>query len=268
MPELPDLEIITAFLRESIPGVEIEEVEIKESLVLRCSVKDLIQDLKGRAFTDVTRRGKFLILDLAPGEHLVFNLMLTGRLQYCQSREKSRSYLCLRLRFYNGHELRYYDRKRMGRIYRVRGGNFSSIPQFELLGPEAADPAVDLEVFRKRIRRHPGMIKNILTNQRFLAGIGNAYADEILFVAGILPFRKRPSLTSGELANLHRALGEVIGWAEKELKGRVGADIHVEIRDFLRVHGKGGQVCPVCGVTISEVTANRRRTNFCRGCQK
>lgn len=236
--------------------------------MLRCSAKDLIQDLEGRAFTDVTRRGKFLIFDLAPGEHLVFNLMLTGRLQYCPSGEKCGSRLCLRLRFSNGQELRYYDRKRMGRIYRVQGGDFSSIPQFELLGPEATDPAVDLELFQKRIRRHPGMIKNILTNQRFLAGIGNAYADEILFAAGILPFRRRPSLTSEELANLHRALGEVLAWAEKELKGRVGADIHVEDRDFLRIHGKGGQVCPICGVTISEVTANRRRTNFCRGCQK
>jgi formamidopyrimidine-DNA glycosylase len=268
MPELPDLEIIRGFLRNNIPGAKIKEVEVSEPLVLRCSAKDLIQDLKGRAFTDVTRRGKFLIFHLAPGEHLVFNLMLAGRLQYCPPGEKSRRYLCLRLRFSVGQELRYYDRKRMGRIYRVRKGDFSSIPQFELLGPEATDPAVDVKVFRQRIRRHPGMIKNILTNQRFLAGIGNAYADEILFVAGILPFRRRTSLISEELDNLHRALGEVLSWAEKELKARVGADIHVEVRDFLRIHGKGGHVCSVCGVTISEVTANRRRTNFCRGCQK
>lgn len=268
MPELPDLETIKGFLRENIRGVQIEEVEIKDPLVLRCSAHDLTRNLERRVFTDVTRRGKFLIFDVDQGTRVVFNLMLTGRLQYCQVGEEFRRNLCLRLRFSHGQELRYYDRKRMGRIYWVPGADLSSVPQFDQMGPEATDPAVDLQVFQKRIRRHPGMIKNILTNQRFLAGIGNAYADEILFVAGILPFRKRTSLTSDEVANLYRAVGEVLDWAQKELKRQVGADIHVEVRDFLRVHGRGGQACSVCGLNISEVTANRRRTNFCRGCQK
>jgi len=268
MPELPDLEMVRDFLREAIRGAQIQEVEIPDPLVLRCSAHDLIRGLEGKAFTEIRRRGKFLIFDLPDDAHLVFHLMLTGRLQYCQAKEKTRAGLCLRLGFSNGHDLRYHDRKRMGRIYWVQGPDFSSIPQFAELGPEATDPAVDLETFRKRIRRHPGMVKNILTNQRFLAGIGNAYADEILFAASILPFRKRPSLTSEELANLHQAVGTVLSWAKKELRERVGADIHVEVRDFLKVHGKGGQACSVCGGRISEVTANRRRTNFCRGCQR
>jgi formamidopyrimidine-DNA glycosylase len=268
MPELPDLEVIKDFLQETIGGVQIQEVEIPEPLVLRCSVDDLINGLKGKVFAEIRRRGKFLILDVADGAHLVFHPMLAGRLQYCQAREKIRAGLCLRLLFSTGQELRYHDRKRMGRIYWLEGADFSAIPQFAELGPEANDPAVDLEVFQKRIRRHPGMVKYILTNQRFLAGIGNAYADEILFAAGILPFRKRPSLTSQELSSLHQAVGDVLTWAQRELGERMGSEIHVELRDFLKVHGKGSRACPVCGGNISEVAPNRSRTNFCRGCQR
>lgn len=268
MPELPDLEIIKDFLHESILGVNIQKVEITEPLVLRCPIDDLIKGSEGSVFTEIRRRGKFIIFDLVDDAHLVFHLMLAGRFQYCLPREQVRAGLCLRLRFSHGHELRYYDRKRMGRIYWVQGPDFSSIPQFAELGPEATDPEVDLETFRKRIRRHPGMVKNILANQRFLAGIGNAYADEILFAAGILPFRKRSSLTSEELGKLHQAIREVLSMAKRELRERVGTEIHVEIRDFLKVHGRGGQACPVCGGNISEVASNRRRTNFCRGCQR
>jgi formamidopyrimidine-DNA glycosylase len=136
------------------------------------------------------------------------------------------------------------------------------------MGPDANDPALTIEVFQRRIRRHPGMIKNILTNQRFLAGIGNAYADEILFQAGLLPFRRRASLTPEELAGLHQAIGSVLSWATDEVRRRVGEKIHQEARDFLKVHGRGGQACMVCGGRISEVAPNRRRTNFCRICQR
>ena len=94
------------------------------------------------------------------------------------------------------------------------------------------------------------------------------HADEILFAAGILPFRRRSSLNAKELANLHRAVGSVLSWATAELRERVGMEIDVEIRDFLKVHGKGGQVCPICGGQISEVAPHRTRTNFCRGCQR
>jgi len=267
MPELPELEVIREFLQENIVGIRISELEIREPLVLRCSAPGLVQDLMGKAFTEIRRRGKFLVFDVAEDAHLVFHLMLAGRFQYCGTGEKPGPGLCLRLGFSSGHDLRYHDRKRMGRIYWVRQSEYSSIPQFSQQGPEAVDPTMDVESFRKRIRRHPGMIKNILTNQRFLAGIGNAYADEILFAAGILPFRKRATLSSAELVRLFEAMKTVLFWAKQELRERMGANIHHEDRGFLKIHGKGGQTCPVCGGLISEVKANRRRTNFCRGCQ-
>jgi formamidopyrimidine-DNA glycosylase len=110
-------------------------------------------------------------------------------------------------------------------------------------------------------------VKGILTRGQAVSGIGNAYADEILFSAGISPFRKKSRLSTDELKRLHTAVHEVPLDAVRVLEKRVGANIHKKVRDFLKVHGKGGEPCPVCGSRISAITANRRETNFCRKCQ-
>jgi formamidopyrimidine-DNA glycosylase len=129
------------------------------------------------------------------------------------------------------------------------------------------DPNLTLEVFVQRIRGFNGQIKNVMRNQRFVKGIGNAYADEILLYAGILPFRRRGSLSDDEIERLYRAMTGVLGryremigtWSLKELAS--------EKRRFLMIHGKGGEMCPLCGGRVSEVKANRFRTNYCQHCQ-
>ncbi|MFN2224909.1 MAG: zinc finger domain-containing protein, partial [Anaerolineae bacterium] len=112
-----------------------------------------------------------------------------------------------------------------------------------------------------------GEIKGILTNQTFLAGIGNAYADEILWRAELYPFRRRPSLDEKEVARLYEAMRATLAEAIETLRGRVGDAIDVEVRGFLAVHGRAGEPCPRCGSAISKVTRERRTTNFCRQCQ-
>jgi formamidopyrimidine-DNA glycosylase len=175
----------------------------------------------------------------------------------------------------DGHELRYHDAKDMGKVYLTR--DLDQVPTFAGLGPEPPggagisagpdQPELTLEGFRQRLRRHPGEIKGILTNQAFVAGIGNAYADEICWQAGLYPFRRRASLSDDEVARLYEAIETVLSAAIETLRPRVGEAIDVEIRDFLAVHGKAGGPCPRCGSTISKVTRERRTTNFCRQCQ-
>jgi formamidopyrimidine-DNA glycosylase len=118
-----------------------------------------------------------------------------------------------------------------------------------------------------RTRRHSGEIKTMLTNQSFVAGIGNAYADEICWRAQIYPFRRRPTLDQEELRRLFEAVNAVLADAISTLRQRVPDTLDVEIRDFLAVHGQPGQPCPRCGGSISEVTRERRATNFCCACQ-
>ncbi|MBU1880155.1 MAG: Fpg/Nei family DNA glycosylase, partial [Chloroflexi bacterium] len=138
------------------------------------------------------------------------------------------------------------------------------------LGPDATDPALTRDAFRGRLRRHTGEVKGILTNQSFVAGIGNAYADEICWQAGIYPFRRRPSLSDDEVVQLYEAVQITLAGAIETLRERVGDAIDVEVRDFLSVHGKAGQPCPRCGSPVSKVThgrGGRSETNFCRTCQ-
>ena len=267
MPELPDLEVVKEVLQDRVIGLPVVSVEVLEPLVLRCSIEDL-KNLAGNRLVAITRRGKFLLFRFETNAVLVIHAMLFGRYQLCRQNEKPKPRTCLRFRFANDQELRYVDSSLMGKIYLVHGGDFSPIPQFNEMGPEPLQGDLTLPVFRQRLRKHRGMIKNVLTNQKFLAGIGNTYADEILFAAKILPFRQRTSLTEAETQALYDATQTVLAQAIATIRQRIGTDIYTELRDFLQVHNKGDEPCPVCGGKISEIKPNQRITNFCRACQK
>ena len=266
MPELPDLEVIREFLIPQIVGVPIIAVQVRRPIVVRNVLSgDPVDHLVGRHFSNVIRRGKLLLLPLDDGAALVINPMLAGRLRYGEPLDRHRKRDALVLSFADGRELRYHDSKDMGKLYLTR--NLAQVPTFDNLGPDATDGSLTLDVFRERLRRHRGEIKGILTNQAFVAGIGNAYADEICWHAGLYPFRRRPTLADDEVARLFSATRSVLAEAIEILRGRVGAEIHVEVRDFLAVHGKPGQPCPRCQAAISEVRRMRRATHFCRACQ-
>ncbi len=153
----------------------------------------------------------------------------------------------------------------MGKVYLT--DSLAQVPTFGELGPEATDPALTLDGFRERLRPRRGEIKGVLVDQTFVAGIGNAYADEILWRAQIYPFRRRTSLSDEEVAALYEAMRTVLAEAIEILSMRVGEEIDKEVRDFLAVHGKPGQPCPRCGGSISEVKQAGSATHFCRTCQ-
>jgi formamidopyrimidine-DNA glycosylase len=266
MPELPDLEVIKEYLEGVLPGQRLEGVEVLRPLVVRTLVPDgFAATLQGNQVWRVRRRGKFLLLDLETGHVIVVNPMLAGRLHYCPPDERGPSKTFVILHLSGGTDLRYADAKAMGKVYLTLDEGL--VPGFAGQGPDALDPALTVGVFRERLRQRRGEIKGLLTNQAVVAGIGNAYADEILFAAGVYPFRKRPSLSPDEVERLHRSIRSVLSEAITVLRERVGDDIDVKIRDFLSVHGKGGSPCPRCATPISEITARGRLTNFCRTCQ-
>jgi len=266
MPELPDLEVVREFLAARIVGIPIVSAEVRRPLVVRNLLgTDTENYLVGRHVTAVERRGKFLVLPLDDGAAIVVNPMLAGRLRYGAPLARPRSRDALVLALDDGRDLRYHDSKDMGKVYLT--SDLNQVPTFEELGPDATDPDLTPEVFRQRLRRHHGEIKGVLTNQRFVSGIGNAYADEICWKAKIYPFRRRPSLAEEEIDQLYVAMRTVLTEAIDLLRDRVGEAIDIEVRDFLAVHGKADEPCPRCGSPISKVTRERRTTNFCRTCQ-
>ena len=266
MPEIPDLEAIRGYLNERLPGETIEKAECLIPIVFRVTKDEFVEKLEGARFGQTTRRGKFLLFSIESGDVLVINAMLAGRFQYVEPSAKRRASTCMALGLGNGQELRYHDDRRMGKIYLVSEDRLLDVPQFAEMGPDALD--VSREEFLERIAKYRGQIKNVLVNHKFLAGIGNAYSDEILFAARLHPYRKRTTMDDEDLKRLHASITKVFDWATPIVATLMQDDLNYkERRDFLKIHRKGGEPCPVCGTRISEITAGQRITNFCRNCQ-
>ena len=256
------------YLQPRIVGVRIVDATERKPLVIRnLAVGRFDDDISGRRVNCVSRKGKLLLIDLEGGRSLVVSPMLTGGLQYCAPATRVMASTVLVLDLEDGMQLRYFDQRRMGQIYYTPDDNLAEIVRLEAQGPDVLDVRLGPEEFRERLRPFRGEIKGILTRGKFISGIGNAYADEILFEAKIYPFTKRGRLDETQLVRLREAIYETPARAVEVLRRRVGADIHKKVRDFLKVHGKGGKPCPDCGNLITSITTNRRETNYCRRCQ-
>ncbi len=292
MPELPDLTVVAEAFDAALRGRPIESAQAPGPLAVRGTPAEL-DALVGQTITDIRRRGKFLMIEL-DGDRVVVNPMLTGRFQLALSGAKLPTKTAVVLRMGplppgrrsrsaawtrdagwlpNADarpEVRYRDPTQMGKVYLLPAGVDRTVPGLGdgEIGPDVDDPALTLETWRERIRRHPGELKNLLRNQSFVAGIGNAYSDEILHAARLLPFRKRSTLADEEVDALHAAAQTTVAEAIEVLRRRVPPTFETQVRDFLAVHMKGGQACPRCGTRITEVKAGGFVTSFCRGCQR
>ena len=267
MPEIPDLEVVKDFLNERLPGRSIVRAEAPRAWIVRSlAADDFVDDIVGRTFGRVLRVGKDLIFPLDDDRVLVFNLMLTGHLQYCEPsyRVSKRLFFLLGV---DDADLRYLDDRQMGLIYYVRPDQIGQVGHLAMQGPDALDGGLTFDEFKERMRPFSGEIKGVLARGRFVAGIGNAYVDEILWAARVSPFRKRRELSDEELRRVYDAIPQVLNEAIAVVRERMLPNIHLKIRDFLQVHRKGGEPCPRCGATISEIAPNKRITSWCRTCQ-
>lgn len=272
MPELPEQAVVCEVLNRRVRGIPIEAVEVLPPgglLVVRdLTHQGFVEQLTGAEFAEIRRRGKFLVFRVlragsAAPLFLVINPKLTGRLQLATSADKRRAKTDLIFTFGDQRQLRYFDAKTMGQVYLTPDPEI--VPGFAGMGPEATE--VSLTTFRERLRSYRGEIKGILTRSEFLAGIGNAYADEILWAAQLHPYRKRTQLKSDEIDRLYAAMRSTLQDAIARVREGMGESIHLEPREFFAVHLKDGEPCPRCDGMISVVTANQQITNFCRTCQ-
>jgi formamidopyrimidine-DNA glycosylase len=270
MPELPDLTVVAEELQARATRRTVSEATAPAPILLRATPAELA-GLAGTTLAHVTRRGKFLLMTFAREgvdlRILAANPMLAGRFWLLDPPAgKVRARTGLRLRFADGGELRYVDREMLGKLYLVPPDGLDAIPGWTEMGPDADDPALTLDRFRERIRRHPGELKSLLRNSRFVAGIGNAYSDEILWEARLAPLRKRSSLRPDDVDRLYEAMRSVLADATARLRQLVPPDIHLQHREFLKVHRRGGEPCPRCGRVLRQIGGDEA-TTFCRGCQ-
>ena len=270
MPEIPDLTVVAEELQARATGRKVIEATAPTPILVRATPTELAK-LVGTAITRVTRRGKFLLLTFADdsGDKVVLaaNPMLAGRFWLLDhGRDKVRARTGLRIRFADGGELRYVDREMLGKLYLVPPDGLDAIPGWSEMGPDADDPELTIERFRERIRRHPGELKSLLRNSRFVAGIGNAYSDEILWEARLAPLRRRSTLKPEDVDRLYTAMRSVLGDATVRLRTLVPPDIQLQHREFLKVHLRGGEPCPRCGRILRQIGGDEA-TTFCRTCQ-
>ena len=274
MPELPELEALRIRLDPRLSGklITAASVNPKKAHLLRYPVDNFALELPARRIKSMTRRGKHLVFatELGGGgspRWLVINPMLGGRFQIVAGDAPVPAAEVFTVRIEGREELRYLDHRDMGRIYWVSDCD-RDVPGWKELGPEADSVReMGLEVFRKRLRRFRDELKDLLRNQEFLAGIGNAYSDEILFEARLLPLRRRASLTPAEEEALFEAIPVVLKRAVDAILANPNYDESKQDRSFMSVHMKGGKTCPRCGHRISQIGSNREPLNFCRGCQ-
>ena len=292
MPELPDLDVVADALHTYLAGRPVLDVRAPMPLSVRGTPEELAS-LVGQSLVRVARAGKFLDLELT-ADRVVVNPMLTGRFQLAGRGEKAPSGVAVELRMGSREGgppadaapwtagaawlpagdaeafLRYRDPTQMGKVYLLPANVERVVPGRATgeQGPDALDPNLTLPVWRERIRRHPGELKNLLRNQAFVAGIGNAYSDEILFAARLAPFRKRSTLAPDEVDALYVAMRDTLARSIGLLRQRVPPTFEKQVRDHLAVHGKGDGPCPRCGGKLTQVSAGGFPTGYCRTCQR
>ncbi|MGH7904645.1 MAG: Fpg/Nei family DNA glycosylase [Candidatus Dormibacteraceae bacterium] len=272
MPELPELEALRLTLGPRLAGKTVTGVTVdaRRGFMLRHPIGEMAASLSGRRLDSVSRRGKHLLFGFdgdPPAFSLVVNPMISGRFRIVSQGAKPDRDQVLALAFDDGAELRYRDLRQMGRIYGT--SDLAAIPGWTDLGPEADSlPTLGMDWFRHRLRRHRDEVKDLLRNQSFLAGLGNAYSDEVCFEARILPLRRRATLTPPDEEALYQAIPGVLSRALAAILANPAYDESKQDRSFMAVHGKGGRSCARCGHRIGQLGSEREPLNFCRGCQR
>lgn len=268
MPEIPDLEAIRHFLAPRLEQNPVESVAVPIPWLVRTGAREL-ESLVAHEFTAIERVGKFLTFQVDDGRALVVNPMLTGMFHWVEPAVKKPGMLALVLGLQDGHELRYSDQRRMGRWYLVADrAALDEVPQLERLGPDAL--AVTEDEFVAIMRKRRGQVKSALTNQEVIAGIGNAYSDEILWEAGLHPHRKGSSFDDNDRRRMHRAIRTVLDESIRVVDETIQAEglgRKEEWRQHLKVHRRGGDPCPRCGGQIRGQTRGGSETNYCVTCQ-
>jgi formamidopyrimidine-DNA glycosylase len=268
MPELPEVEALAAYLRERAVGRAIERVEVAAISALK-TYDPPVPVLSGRVVTDATRHGKFL--DLVIGDlHLVVHLARAGWLHYRESLapgplRPGKGPIALRVRLADGSgfDLTEAGTQKKLAAYLVRDP--AEVPGVAKLGPDALE--VTREEFAQRLTSRRGQVKGVLTDQDILAGIGNAYSDEILHAAKLSPFAITDRLSAEALDRLYAATRAVLTDAVTRSVGQKAATLKGEKRSGLAVHARTGLPCPVCGDTIREVSFHDSNFQYCPGCQ-
>ena len=270
MPELPEVETVARSLRAHLIGRRITDVTVNWQRSIACPAPaEFADQVAGCTVRTVARRAKFVILALDRG-YMLIHLMMSGRLRVVPAEEPLDAYARVIFDLDSGQQLRFQDTRKFGRIYLVDDPEQVTAG----LGPEPLDDGFTLGEFRRLLARRKGRLKPLLLNQRFLAGLGNIYADEALFAARLHPMRTADSLTPDEQARLYDAIRTVLDGAVTgrgttlsdggytDASGSAGT-----YQAELAIYGRTGEPCLRCQTPVERIVLGGRSSHFCPSCQ-
>jgi formamidopyrimidine-DNA glycosylase len=263
MPELPDLLYVLDVLRPALVGRTVAAERLVEPIVLRSVVKGELSLLVGRTLDAILRRAHFVVFRFGDLD-LAVNPMLAGRFKLAEPQSKLEGHAAFVLTFQPGPDLRYLDDKKMGKAYLLPAGEWKGIPGMEGGGLDVVSEDFTLERFRERLKGRRDQVRAFVMDKTALDSLGNAYADEVLFAAGIHPKTWCRSLSADDAARLHAAIVSVMREAAEEVRRR-HEPIEVKVRDFLRIRLR--TVCPKCGAKVRKAGVRGMDSYFCPRCQ-
>ncbi|MBW3640201.1 MAG: Fpg/Nei family DNA glycosylase [Actinobacteria bacterium] len=270
MPELPEVEALAAFLRERAVGRVVARVDAPGIHVLK-TYDPPVSALAGLAVEGVARHGKFLDLDVS-GLHLVVHLARAGWLQWRESLPPApprmgKGPLGLRVHLDDGSGFDLTEagtQKRLA-VYVVR--DVGAVPGVARLGIDPLSAGFTVDSLADLLAGVRSQVKGVLTDQSLIAGVGNAYSDEVLWQVGLSPFKPAANLTGSEVARLHAAIVETLREAMVRAEGLAAGKLKAEKKSGLSVHGRTGLPCPRCGDTVREVSFATKSLQYCPTCQ-
>jgi formamidopyrimidine-DNA glycosylase len=271
VPELPEVESLARYLAEQAGGQRVARVDVAAFHALK-TFDPPADALVGRTVTGTDRRGKFLVVTAEP-LHLVLHLARGGWVKWhdvlptARPRPGAKGPLALRVGLDGGGG---FDVTEAGTELRLAAYVVRELDEVEgiaRLGPDPLDPSFDPAALGRVLREAGGQLKGALTTQSVVAGVGNAYSDEALHAAKLSPFKAADKLTDDEVARLHEALVAVLREAVERSAGLPAKGLKSEKKSGLRVHGRTGEPCPVCGDTVREVSFATKSLQYCPTCQ-
>jgi len=274
MPELPEVETIKRTLKLKLKGLSFQTVEVYLPKIIRnLTPQEFEAKLSGKTVNKIERRGKYLLFFLTGNFILILHLRMTGKLIYSLPEDPLEPHTHIIFHLDNGFLLRYTDTRQFGRVYLVEKEKLSLVAGLNSLGVEPFDPGFTKAFLMRELKHRHTKIKSLLVDQSFIAGIGNIYADEVLFRALIHPQRQSQTLTARETTRLYHAIREVL---QESIENR-GASIKDYVdgegsagnyQNFLKVYGREGKPCARCNRPIARIRLGGRSTYFCSACQK
>ncbi|MFI7077614.1 Fpg/Nei family DNA glycosylase [Micromonospora sp. NPDC049903] len=270
MPELPEVEALAGYLRQRAVGRRVDRLEVAAISALK-TYDPAPSAVVGRTVTDARRHGKFLDVVFDGALHLVVHLARAGWLHYREAFASTvplrpgKGPIALRVRLDDGSGFDLTEAGTQKKLAAYLVTDPQTVPGVAKLGPDAI--TADLGTFAEALRSRRGQVKGILTDQSVLAGVGNAYSDEILHAAKLSPFALTDRLSDDQMATLHAATRRVLGDAVTRSLGQRAAELKGEKRSGLKVHARTGLPCPVCGDTVREVSFADSSLQYCPTCQ-